>query len=529
MATVLSLSSQVARGGIGNTGIRFALERLGHRVVALPTIILSNHPGHSVSAGRVVAPEALNEMMDALDKNDWLDEIDAVLTGYMPSLDHVAIAVLAIERIKAINPDARILVDPAFGDDPKGLYVDKRAAEAIGAGLLPRADIITPNRFELEWLAGRPVNDASTAQSAAETLDPKQVLATSIPGNGEFLNLVISRGFSFSSSVAQRDKVPHGTGDVFSALYLAHELGGARSSEALALATAGIEAILDITGTGDELDLVGSQGRWADPDPWPTEEAESADVVVPEWQGTGSDWVAGVDGCKGGWIAVFHDLAGHAPPRARLFESFADVLDADEEPRIVAVDIPIGLPERARRGGRSCDVETRKRLGGRQSSVFAVPARAVVAETDFGRACAVALDHSDPPRKVSMQCFNLFPKIREVDALMTPTRQNRVFECHPEAAFVAMNEGAPLGEPKKVKSKAHKPGLTLRRRLLEERGFPAALWEDADFPASEVGPDDLLDACACAWTATRIASDTAERHPESPPLDDTGLRMEIWS
>lgn len=529
VANVLSMSSQVARGAIGNTAIRFALERLGHTVFALPTILLSNHPGHMVSAGRVVGPTALKEMLDALEKNGWLQEVDAILTGYMPSLDHVAIAVLAIEKIKALNPKVRVMVDPAFGDDPKGLYVDRRAAEAIGAGLLRRADIITPNRFELEWLAGRPVTDTSSAHSAAQTLDPEQVLATSIPSDDGLLNLVISRGFSVAASVAQRKTVPHGTGDLFAALYLAQELAGARSADALALATAGIEAVLDITGDKDELDLVGSQDRWADPDPWPTSEEDVPDVVLPEWEGTGSDWVAGVDGCKGGWIAVFHDLAGQGDPHARFFERFADVLDSDEAPRIVAVDIPIGLPEQARRGGRTCDVETRKRLGGRQSSVFAVPARPVIAESEFGDACRVALEFSDPPRKVSLQCFNLFPKIREVDALMTPSRQNAVFECHPESAFVSMNEDVPLDEPKKVKSSVHEPGIALRRGLLEKQGFPAALWKNADVPASMVGPDDLVDACACAWTAARIAEEKAQRFPEDPPVDGKGLRMEIWS
>lgn len=242
---------------------------------------------------------------------------------------------------------------------------------------------------------------------------------------------------------------------------------------------------------------------------------------------TASDWVAGVDGCRGGWLGVFRHLAAELPPRVRLFEAFADILGAPEAPCVIAVDIPIGLPRRAVRGGRQCDIEARRVLGDRQSSVFAVPARAAIAERDYAAACEVALARSDPPRKISRQCFNLFAKIREVDALMSPRMQARVFECHPEFAFVEMNDGQALGEPKKVKSRAYKPGLDLRRGLLEGHGFPAALW-DVRYPTSKAGADDLLDACACAWTASRIAGGDGRRVPLEPPRDARGLRMEIW-
>ena len=237
-------------------------------------------------------------------------------------------------------------------------------------------------------------------------------------------------------------------------------------------------------------------------------------------------WVAGVDGCPAGWVAVCWN---GTDARLALCAAFADVLELPEAPVAIAVDIPIGLPERAQKGGRPCDVEARAGLGGRQSAVFAVPARAAVAEQEYRRACAVALAHSDPPRKISKQCFNLFPKIREVDALMTPALQDRVFECHPEAAFRAMNGRRPLQEPKKVKSRPYEPGLELRRALLLRRGFAADFLGATPFPKSKVGPDDILDACACAWSAARIARGDATRFPADPPVDATGLRMEIWA
>ena len=238
--------------------------------------------------------------------------------------------------------------------------------------------------------------------------------------------------------------------------------------------------------------------------------------------------VAGVDGCPAGWLVVLRSLQAEAT-RALIFETFAEVLAMPDVPSVIAVDMPIGLPGRGAAGGRRCDVEARRGLGARQSSLFAVPARAAVMETDYARACTAARACSDPPRMVSKQCFNLFPKIREIDALMTPALQARVVECHPEAAFVAMNGGAALSEPKKVKSRAHPPGLEQRRGLLAAHGFARAFVDSRPFRPSQAGADDLIDACACAWTAARVWRGAAVRFPAVPDVDANGLRMEIWA
>jgi predicted RNase H-like nuclease len=191
--------------------------------------------------------------------------------------------------------------------------------------------------------------------------------------------------------------------------------------------------------------------------------------------------------------------------------------------------MPIGIPDMAIRGGRGCDTALRSVLGGRQSSVFTVPARAALAEIDYVRACETALTHSDPPRKVSKQCFHIFPKIREVDAAMTPELQGRVAECHPEGAFWAMNRESPLAEPKKVKSQVYPPAIELRRRLLMAAGFPESFLAERRFKLSHAGEDDFFDACACTWTARRVLRGEARRFPDAPMIDPRGLRMEIWA
>ena len=159
-------------------------------------------------------------------------------------------------------------------------------------------------------------------------------------------------------------------------------------------------------------------------------------------------WIAGVDGCPGGWLIVLRPLDDPTAARARLVATFAEILALEPQPVFIGVDMPIGLPDIAGIGGRRADIEARANLGARQSSIFAVPSRAAVMQADYRDACASAFATSDPPRKVSKQCFNLFPKIREIDCLMNPALQQRVHETHPELGFWALNGERPLDEPK---------------------------------------------------------------------------------
>jgi predicted RNase H-like nuclease len=210
-----------------------------------------------------------------------------------------------------------------------------------------------------------------------------------------------------------------------------------------------------------------------------------------------------------------------------MHERFGALVASLPPDAVIAVDMPIGLPDRIGPGGRGPEAALRPLLGARQSSVFSVPSRRAVYAADFGAACAEALATSDPPRKVSRQCFFLFPKIREIDGLLRaePGLAARVRECHPEGAFMALNGMRPLSEPKKVKSRPWAPGLEERRALLRSAGF-----EDAFLAAPTprgCGPDDLLDACACAATARRILRGGALSFPREPERDAFGLPMAI--
>jgi predicted RNase H-like nuclease len=241
-----------------------------------------------------------------------------------------------------------------------------------------------------------------------------------------------------------------------------------------------------------------------------------------------ASWVAGVDGCRNGWVVAMARPHG-SEVRVRVVPRFADVLTVAEAPVVIAVDIPIGLPERVGYGGRAAENAVRPLLGARQSSVFSVPSRAALAAQDYREACGIALATSEPPRKVSKQLFMIAPKIREVDACLRAddSAAARVYEVHPELAFWRLNGERALDEPKKVKSRCYEPGLALRRRLLIGAGFPADV-VDAP-PLGGAGPDDLLDALACAAIARRIHEGLARPFPDPPERDALGLKMAIWA
>jgi predicted RNase H-like nuclease len=239
-------------------------------------------------------------------------------------------------------------------------------------------------------------------------------------------------------------------------------------------------------------------------------------------------WLAGVDGCTGGWIAAFvHPDGGET--QIRIVPRFADVVAAPESPAVIAVDMPVGLPERTGLGGRAAENAVRPLLGARQSSVFSVPSRTAIYAGGYAEACARASETSHPPRKISKQLFNIAPRIREIDMLLRafPAAASRVFEVHPEVAFWRLNGGRALDEPKKVKSRPYEPGLALRRGLLIAAGLPHETVNAS--PPKGAGPDDLLDALACAAVARRLHRGEAQPLPDPPPRDAFGLAMAIWA
>jgi predicted RNase H-like nuclease len=205
------------------------------------------------------------------------------------------------------------------------------------------------------------------------------------------------------------------------------------------------------------------------------------------------------------------------------------VLVAVEAPAVVAVDIPIGLPDHIGPQGRGPERAIRSLLGARQSSVFSVPPRAAIYAPDFDSACAAALAASNPPRKLSKQLFMIAPKIKEVDTVLRAHQHGigRVYEVHPGLAFWRLNGERALAEPKKVRGTCYAPGLALRRDLLIAAGLSRAAVEA--IPPRGASADDLLDALACAAIARRIFAGDAQPYPNPPGRDSFGLPVAIWA
>lgn len=221
--------------------------------------------------------------------------------------------------------------------------------------------------------------------------------------------------------------------------------------------------------------------------------------------------LAGVDGCRGGWIAVLHDRVAGCW-RVAIAARWSDLPAADR----VAVDMPIGLPDCGRRG---CDFAARRLLGPRRSaSVFIGLRRPLLGFATYAE--ANAWGKSDGAG-LAKQAWFLLPRIAEIDQAMIPADQDRIHECHPELAFLRLH-GGPV-----VESKRTAAGLAIRRSLLERAGVPVATLLDA-LDRRRAAIDDLLDAAVLVLTAARIADGAATCLPADPPRDSRKLRMEIW-
>jgi predicted RNase H-like nuclease len=208
--------------------------------------------------------------------------------------------------------------------------------------------------------------------------------------------------------------------------------------------------------------------------------------------------VAGCDGCRGGWIVATRDGARFVERLSTVASSFA----------IVGVDMPIGLPTG---GPRAADVLARRRLPGRTSTVFPAPPRVLLACQTYAEANAVARQHFG--KGISRQAWNLVPKIREVDALVTPENEQQWAEIHPECSFASL--ARTVLPPKRTAA-----GRAARLEVLQQ--------EFGSLPAAVTGSavHDVLDAFAVLWSAERFARGEHETLGDGT-RDDRGLLMRI--
>jgi len=223
MKTVLLISSLVSASQVGATASAFCLRRLGINVVILPTTLFGRHPGWGAPGGKAVETDTLRAMWDGIAAQNI--RFDAVMSGYMAAREHIDLAVDIIKTVRKDNPKALILVDPVKGDDGR-LYIPERRASAMQNKLVPEADILTPNLYELSYLAGRSLNSLSDIITAARNVGI-DMLVTSVPHNDQIGALWVDKSRAYYVGHESFARVPNGGGDSLAALFLASYLKGA--------------------------------------------------------------------------------------------------------------------------------------------------------------------------------------------------------------------------------------------------------------------------------------------------------------
>jgi pyridoxine kinase len=270
---VLSIQSSVAYGRVGNRAAVLILERLGHDVWPLDTVAFSNHPAHGAFRGRVVPAGELAELVEGLAARGALDRCDAILSGYLGDPGTAAVVADVVSRVRAANPEALYCCDPVIGEVGRGVYVRPGIPEAFRNRLVPLADILTPNPFELELLTGTAPATLAAATAAARQLlgagrcqggGPTLVVATGLRLEGapaELAVLATTRERAWVVRHPRRAVGVWGTGDAFTALFLGAYLGRRDPRAALEHAVAALDEVLARAESlnADELPLVVAQ------------------------------------------------------------------------------------------------------------------------------------------------------------------------------------------------------------------------------------------------------------------------------
>jgi pyridoxine kinase len=271
---VLSIQSHVAYGHAGNASAVFPLQRLGIEVWPVHTVQFSNHTGYGAWRGRVFDGPAVEEVVDGIADRGMLGSCDAVLSGYLGSADIGHAVVGAVEKVRAANPEAVYCCDPVIGDVGRGVFVRPGIPEFMREVAVPAADLVTPNHFELDLLAGATthgVGEVLDAVAAVHALGPRVVLTTSLVADdtpADAVDLLASEGGRHWRVRTPRLSVSvNGAGDAIAALFLAHWLRSRSAEQALGCAAASVFGLLARTAEAGsrEILLVAAQDEYVQP------------------------------------------------------------------------------------------------------------------------------------------------------------------------------------------------------------------------------------------------------------------------
>ncbi|MGW6197890.1 pyridoxal kinase PdxY [Kribbella sp. NPDC055110] len=271
---ILSIQSAVAYGHVGNSAAVFPLQRIGVEVLPVYTVNFSNHTGYGEWRGPLISPDDVREVLLGIEERGVLPQIDVVLSGYQGGEGIADVILETVERVKAANPGAVYSCDPVMGNAKSGCFVAPAIPVLLRDRVVPAADIITPNQFELGFLTG---TEPDTLESTLASVDlvratgPRTVLVTSVERpereDGTIEMLAVDDSGAWLVQTPYIPMKANGSGDVTAALFTAHYRRTGDLAEALARTTSSVFDLLTRTHESGEreLQLVESQDAYANP------------------------------------------------------------------------------------------------------------------------------------------------------------------------------------------------------------------------------------------------------------------------
>ena len=271
MTAVLSIQSSVVYGHVGLGASTLALQRRGIKVWQLPTALLSNHTGYPTVSGRRFSASEVGSLGQGLIELGVLASIDGIASGYLGTAETAEAVVSLTEAARAANPSVIYLCDPVLGDTGRGLFLPEEVGRAYRDRLIPAADIVTPNRFELVWLTGRAVDSLDDCLYAAQellSLGPANIYITSVASSDDRTGILAVN--EHGAWLATVQKVPfeaNGSGDLAAALILADCLAGLQPPAIAQRVVATLKSVVEQSrdSSGGELQVVAAQDVFVRP------------------------------------------------------------------------------------------------------------------------------------------------------------------------------------------------------------------------------------------------------------------------
>lgn len=271
--SILSIQSHVVYGHVGNSAAVFPLQRAGHEVWPLHTVTFSNHTGYGDWGGPAIPAADVRDMVDGLSRRGALAEVDAILSGYQGGSDIAEVIVETVRRVKEENPQAVYACDPVMGSSETGCFVSEQIPPLLRDLVVPAADIITPNQFELGYLTDKPgetLEQTLDAVRAAQEIGPQTVLVTSVKhpeDAGKIQMLAVNGDEKYLVTTPFIDTHRNGTGDVTAALFTGHFVDTGDVKAALERTASSVFSLLETTEASGyrELQLVAAQEYFAQP------------------------------------------------------------------------------------------------------------------------------------------------------------------------------------------------------------------------------------------------------------------------